>query len=66
MDYQRMPIEVESPEELGYATIQYNLAESSVTDMRLGDLGVELGDLVLGYASHRGNPELRATTAITG
>jgi aspartate/methionine/tyrosine aminotransferase len=59
MKYQRMPIEVESPEELGYSTIQFNLAESSVTDMRLGDLGMELNDLVLGYASHRGNAELR-------
>jgi aspartate/methionine/tyrosine aminotransferase len=63
MDYQRMAIEVESPEELGYSTIQYNLAESSVTDRRLGDLGVELGDLVLGYASHRGNPALREVIA---
>lgn len=63
MKYQRMPIEVESPEELGYSTIQYNLAESSVTDMRLGDLGLHLNDLVLGYASHRGNTELREILA---
>jgi hypothetical protein len=30
MRYRRMPIEVESPEQLGYSTITNNLAESSV------------------------------------
>ena len=30
-----MPIEVESPEELGYDTIANNLAESSFSDLRL-------------------------------
>lgn len=64
MDYQRMPIEVESPEEIGYSTIEYNLAESSVSDQRLGDLGVEFDSLVLGYASHRGNEELREAIAL--
>jgi aspartate/methionine/tyrosine aminotransferase len=63
MDYRRMPIEVESPEEMGYSTIEYNLAESSVSDQRLGDLGVELGSLVLGYATHQGNVELREAIA---
>jgi len=29
-----MPIEVESPEMIGYSNIPYNLAESSVTDLR--------------------------------
>ena len=32
MQYRRMPIEVESPEELGYGSIRHNLAESSVAD----------------------------------
>lgn len=35
MRYRRMPIEIESPEELGYDTIDANLAESSFRD-RLG------------------------------
>ena len=37
--YRRMPIEVESPEQLGYDTITNNLSESSVADRRLADLG---------------------------
>jgi aspartate/methionine/tyrosine aminotransferase len=41
--YRRMPIEIESPEQLGYDTITNNLSESSVADRRLRDLGVELG-----------------------
>jgi aspartate/methionine/tyrosine aminotransferase len=63
MDYRRMPIEVESPEEMGYSTIEYNLAESSVSDQRLGDLEVDLDSLVLGYATHQGNVELREAIA---
>ena len=59
-----MPIEIESPEELGYDTIRYNLAESSFRDGTLGgfdplgDLG--LRSLVLRYGDHLGNPLLRA------
>ena len=34
--YRRMPIEIESPEQLGYDTITNNLSESSVADRRLG------------------------------
>ena len=34
MKYTRMPIELESPEQLGYDTIRYNLSESSVADER--------------------------------
>lgn len=60
MRYRRMPIEVESPEQLGYSTIQYNLAESSVTDVRFSDLALDLNDLVLAYGDHLGKPELRA------
>ena len=46
MRYRRMPIEAESPEQLGYGRIRCNLAESSVTDASLADLGVDLGGLV--------------------
>jgi aspartate/methionine/tyrosine aminotransferase len=59
MKYKRMAIEVESPEELGYETIHYNLAESSVRDRKLTDIGANLNDLVLNYGNHRGMPELR-------
>jgi aspartate/methionine/tyrosine aminotransferase len=65
MRYRRMPIEVESPEEQGYDTIQYNLAESSMRDRVLGDLqlDVDLGRTVLLYGDHRGHPALRALLA---
>ena len=65
MHYRRMPIEVESPEELGYDTITNNLSESSVADRRLRDLGIELDldDLVLCYGDHLGDPDLRRAVA---
>ena len=56
IDYRRMAIEVESPEQLGYERIRSNLAESSVADMRLRDLGVALDELVLMYGDHAGHP----------
>jgi aspartate/methionine/tyrosine aminotransferase len=59
MDYKRMPIEVESPEELGYETILYNLAESSVTDAVLDDIDIDLKQVILCYGSHRGKEQLR-------
>jgi aspartate/methionine/tyrosine aminotransferase len=58
MKYTRMPIEIESPEEIGYSTINYNLAESSVRDIQLSDLNLRLDDLLLCYGHHRGHPEL--------
>lgn len=58
-----MPIEVESPEEMGYDTIAFNLTESSMRDQRFGDLGVELDDLVLAYDDHLGNPRMRTLVA---
>src|SRR3954468_1949789 len=60
-----MPIEVESPEELGYDTIAYNLSESSVSDRRLADLGldIDLDELVLCYGDHLGDPVLREAVA---
>lgn len=63
-----MPIEVESPEQLGYDTITNNLSESSVADRRLRDLGlaVDLDDLLLCYGDHLGDPLLREAVAAGG
>ena len=60
-----MPIEVESPEETGYGNIACNLAESSMRDRVLGDLGLELdlGRLVLLYGDHRGHAGFRELLA---
>ncbi|MEO7663859.1 MAG: aminotransferase class I/II-fold pyridoxal phosphate-dependent enzyme, partial [Candidatus Limnocylindrales bacterium] len=64
MRYRRMPIEVDSPEQLGYDRIRFNLAESSVRDLVLGDLDPDLparlARLVLAYGDHLGLPDLRA------
>jgi len=60
MRYRRMPIEAESPEERGYGSIACNLAESSVSDARLGNLDLNLSKLLLAYGDHRGLPGLRA------
>jgi aspartate/methionine/tyrosine aminotransferase len=59
MRYRRMPIEIESPEELGYRSIECNLSESSVWDARFGDWSDNLDELVLSYGEHRGNAQLR-------
>lgn len=59
MQYVRMPIEIESPEEMGYGNIRYNLAESSVRDINLRDVDVDLKDLVLFYGEHKGIIKLR-------
>jgi aspartate/methionine/tyrosine aminotransferase len=68
MRYTRMPIEVESPEETGYDTIACNLAESSIRDRVLGDLGldIDIGRTVLLYGDHRGHPGFRALLAAEG
>ncbi len=68
MRYRRMPIEVESPEELGYDTITNNLSESSVADRKLSDLGLDLDldELVLCYGDHLGDPLLRQSVAAQG
>ncbi len=63
MRYRRLPIEIESPEERGYATIRHNLTESSYTDQRLEDYGVDLGGLTMAYGDHRGLPGLRELIA---
>lgn len=63
MQYRRMPIEAESPEELGYETIQFNLAESSVSDRKAADFLTDIGDLLLCYGEHRGRKEFRELIA---
>ncbi len=63
MRYQRMPIEIESPEEMGYGSITCNLTESSFADAALDDLGLDLTGLVLAYGDHLGHPGLRETLA---
>jgi len=72
MQYRRMPIEIESPEQMGYDKIRNNLAESSYTDAYLRDflaatgdglggpaVASGLGDLLLCYGSHAGHDGLR-------
>jgi aspartate/methionine/tyrosine aminotransferase len=59
--FRRLPIEVESPEELGYDTIENNLSESSFSDMRPADHAIEadVSDLLLQYGDHLGLARLR-------
>jgi aspartate/methionine/tyrosine aminotransferase len=63
MRYCRMPIEVESPEELDYGNIRFNLSESSIADQSLSSFGLEIPDLTLLYGEHRGSPGLRELIA---
>ncbi|MDX8525253.1 aminotransferase class I/II-fold pyridoxal phosphate-dependent enzyme [Mesorhizobium sp. MSK_1335] len=63
MNYARMVIEKEAPEEYGYDRIRYNLSESSIADQKLSDIGLALPDLTLFYGEHRGDKELRALIA---
>lgn len=63
MLYKRMAIEKESPEEKGYDTILYNLAESSVSELTFNELNIQLGDLKLEYIPHRGHVMLRQMVA---
>ena len=63
LTYRRMAIEVESPEQLGYEKIKYNLTESSVTDTVWDELDLDLKGLVLCYGDHLGNPALREQVA---
>lgn len=58
--YKRMPIEIESPEQLGYNTIAYNLSESSYTDQHFKSLNVDLKNLVICYGDHIGHQGLRS------
>lgn len=66
MKYVRMPIEIESPEQMGYGNLKCNLTESSMRDARLGDLDLDLRDLVICYGDHLGHPGLRGIIAQDG
>jgi aspartate/methionine/tyrosine aminotransferase len=55
-----MPIEIESPEQMGYSTIKNNLSESSYTDTIFKDLNLNMNELVICYGDHVGNPNLRS------
>jgi aspartate/methionine/tyrosine aminotransferase len=63
MNYARMVIEKEAPEEYGYDRIRYNLSESSIADKKLSDIGLSLPDLTLFYGEHRGERGLRSLIA---
>jgi len=59
MKYVRMPIEIESPEQMGYGNVRYNLTESSVSDQLLGDIKLDIHGTLLAYGHHQGNENLR-------
>ena len=63
MKYVRMPIEIESPEQMGYGNLKCNLTESSMSDARLGELDLDLRELVLCYGDHLGHTGLRDLVA---
>lgn len=66
MHYRRMAIELESPEQVGYEHIRYNLSESSFSDQILDLQKLQLPpQLLLCYGNHLGNPDLRAAIAAT-
>jgi aspartate/methionine/tyrosine aminotransferase len=58
-----MPIEIESPEQMGYENLDCNLTESSVSDARLDEIDFDLRNLLLSYGSHTGKTELRELLA---
>ena len=65
MQYRRMPIEIESPEQMGYDKIRNNLSESSYTDTLFREfaIGDDLRNLALCYGSHQGHEGLRGLIA---
>ena len=63
MKYARMIMEKEAPNLLGYERFRYNLAESSVRDRSLDELGIDLGGMLLPYGHHYGHPGLRELIA---
>ena len=63
MKYVRMPIEIESPEQMGYDAIRCNLTESSVSDRVLDTENLNINKLLLCYGHHLGKPELRELIA---
>ena len=63
MKYNRMIMEKEAPNLIGYENFKYNLAESSVRDRSLTELGIDLNGLELPYGHHFGDPRLRECIA---
>lgn len=63
MKYGRMIMEKEAPNLVGYEKFKYNLAESSVRDRSLEELGIDLGRMELPYGHHYGHPGLRELIA---
>ncbi len=63
MKYTRMPIEIESPEQMGYENVRYNLTESSFQDFQFKNLDLDLNQLVLCYGDHLGHKKLRGLIA---
>lgn len=62
MQYRRMPIEIESPEEMGYDKIRINLSESSYTDATVHDfLAGDAADAA--NSAGAGNPDALAALA---
>jgi aspartate/methionine/tyrosine aminotransferase len=61
-----MPIEIEAPEEMGADIVKYNLTESSYTDQKFKDLGIDLSKVTFFYGPHRGPDELRELIAKNG
>jgi aspartate/methionine/tyrosine aminotransferase len=63
MNYQRMAIEKEAPEEVGLS-IKYNLSESAISDQTLNSLQISIPQsTVLTYTEHRGSIKLRTIIA---
>jgi aspartate/methionine/tyrosine aminotransferase len=58
-----MPIEIESPEQMGYSNVKFNLTESSYTDLKFGDLNLNINELPISYGHHVGHEGLRAILA---
>lgn len=63
MNYQRMAIEKEAPEEIG-TTIKYNLSESAISDQTLDSLNITIpSSSVLTYTEHKGSHKIRSIVA---
>jgi aspartate/methionine/tyrosine aminotransferase len=63
MNYRRMPIEEEAPEEVGTA-IKYNLSESAISDQTLTSLDTSIpANTILTYTEHKGSKKCRELIA---
>ncbi|KAM3551592.1 hypothetical protein MY1884_007643 [Beauveria asiatica] len=63
MNYRRMAIEKEAPEEVGLS-IKYNLPESAISDQTLNSLQISIPQsTVLTYTEHKGSVKLQTIIA---